>query len=94
MSLRLPNIIFRHWTAVRNALGGVIRRLDVVLVDEGKEVRMMDEQGAREIAYVVVGAVDGPFREREERLLDRLQLGDLVSTWIVDGIRARRRCRQ
>ena len=58
------------------ALGDVVRRLDTLLVHEGKEVRKMQEQRAREVPHIIVGAVDGTARQCEEFLLKRQHLRD------------------
>src|SRR5207244_10558228 len=58
------------------ALGDVVRRLDTLLVHEGKEVRKMQEQRAREVPHVIVGGVDGTARQCEEFLLKRQHLRD------------------
>lgn len=59
----------------QRALGGIVRRRDGVLMDEGEEVLMVDEECPRQIPHLGVGGVDVPRREREELLLEREDLG-------------------
>ena len=54
----------------QGAFRHIVRRLDPLLVHERKEVRMLLKQGTSEIARIDVGDVDGPFSQREERLLE------------------------
>lgn len=53
------------------ALGGVVRGLDAVFVDESEEMLVVHEQRSREVADVGIGGVEVPLAQAEERLLDR-----------------------
>src|SRR5438445_12326291 len=61
------------------ALGDVVRRLDTLLVHEGKEVREMQEQRAREVPHIIVGGVDGTARQCEELLFNRYLRDQLLA---------------
>ena len=62
------------------ALGGVIRRLDPVLMHEGEEVLILHEERRRQIPDVVIRRVEMPLAERKEPLFDRQDFRDQFVT--------------
>jgi hypothetical protein len=65
----LPKLVFLHLNGMsQGAFCHIVRRLDLLFVHEGKEVRMMLKQRQGVIARIKVGDVEGPLSEREERL--------------------------
>ena len=65
------------------ALGGIVSRLDALLVHEGEEVKVVHEESGCQVPDVFVRCVEIPLPQREEPLLDRQDL--------VDQLRARER---
>src|SRR3954451_13049049 len=70
--LRLPKLILRHCTAAaERALGSVVGRFHSILIEEREEPFKVHAERSRQIAHVLVPAVEMSERQSEELLLQR-----------------------
>ena len=72
-ALRVPNMIFRQWTAVLRARSAA---LFVPFVHRGEEMLVLHEEGMSQVAHVRVRRVEMPLPQGKEPLLDRHDLRD------------------